>query len=248
MSEAIQQIPLTAIRLDRACQARVAEAVDKENFDRLQEDFEREGQLDPVDLYPVQTDGGTVYYLGDGHARRAVYQAKNQPKIPARLHSGGFLGAVAHACGANARHGLPRTNADKRRAVTLALEHFAKKSDRTIATMCHVSPTFVGKVRAQLSTVDTSREGADGKTYPAGQPKKPAAKPEQTDFFETLDKSFTEHKNGISLCLYDLSLTNAEIPHAERVHVARQMEDHLARLAKDAKARRIALEQEGKAK
>lgn len=75
-----------------------------------------------------------------------------------------------------AAHGQPRTNADKRRAVEIAIKEFPKLSSREIAKVCAVSDMFVGKVRpAEVQTVCTStRTGADGKErkMPA-----PAAKP-----------------------------------------------------------------------
>jgi hypothetical protein len=74
--------------------------------------------------------------------------------------------------GANASHGLRRTNGDKRRAVLVLLKdsEWAQRSDRWIAEKCGVSNTFVAGLReAQLSTVDSSqvRLGKDGKNPPA---------------------------------------------------------------------------------
>ena len=61
---------------------------------------------------------------------------------------------------------LRRTNADKRRAVEIALKEFPKLSSREIAKVCAVSDEFVNKVRPEeLRTVSSSqtRIGADGK-------------------------------------------------------------------------------------
>lgn len=62
-----------------------------------------------------------------------------------------------------------RTNADKRRAVEIALAEFPKLSSRAVADLCGVHHTFVQKQRPeQVATVATSTvTGADGKQYPA---------------------------------------------------------------------------------
>jgi hypothetical protein len=57
--------------------------------------------------------------------------------------------ALLFACGANASHGLPRSNEDKRKAVLLLLksEKWSRWSDREIARRCKVSPPLVAKLR-----------------------------------------------------------------------------------------------------
>jgi len=55
----------------------------------------------------------------------------------------------------HAAHGIRRGNADKRRAVEIALREFPKLSSNMIAGMCGVSDTFVGKLRGDVLTVST---------------------------------------------------------------------------------------------
>ena len=59
--------------------------------------------------------------------------------------------ALQHALAANHAHGLRPSNADKRRAVELALDRWPDKSDREIATMTGTSHPFVGRVRGELA-------------------------------------------------------------------------------------------------
>lgn len=63
-------------------------------------------------------------------------------------------------------HGLPRTNADKRRAVTMLLEdpEWTQWSDREIAKACSVSNHLVGDVRAAL-TGNSPSETPAARTY-----------------------------------------------------------------------------------
>src|SRR5690606_19453784 len=89
-------------------------------------------------------------------------------KTPTCAHGAVFWDAILHSVGANATHGLPRSNAAKRRAVELLLrdEEWSKRSDRWIAEKGGVSHPMVIKMRPHLVTVTSSNErlGQDGKT------------------------------------------------------------------------------------
>ena len=82
------------------------------------------------------------------------------------LRIGSQRDAIIYACGTNTVHGLKRTTSDKQNAVKTVLtnplvsrdEHGNPWSDRAIAKICKVSPTFVGKERAALTVhVDSHR-------------------------------------------------------------------------------------------
>ena len=99
---------------------------------------------------------GSDYWLADGFHRLAAWRSIadfSDALIPADVRSGTRRDAILHAAGANASHGLRRTNADKRRAVETLLrdEEWAKWSNGEIARRCAVSDVFVGKVRDDLS-------------------------------------------------------------------------------------------------
>ncbi len=82
---------------------------------------------------------------------------------------GGRIDALKAALSANAAHDIRRGNADKRRAVEIALREFPKLSSRMIAELCGVSDPFVGKLRGDVLTVSNAqtRTTADGREYPA---------------------------------------------------------------------------------
>ena len=79
---------------------------------------------------------------------------------------------MLYSVGANATHGLPRSNADKRRAVETLLrdDEWAQWSDSEIARRAAVSQPFVGKVRGEVAPTHNgyespaTRKGADGRT------------------------------------------------------------------------------------
>lgn len=129
---------------------------------------------------------GDSYWLADGFHRyaAAVVLRTIEGSIDAEVKQGTQREAILYSCGANAHHGLRRTNADKRRAVQRLLDdpEWSTWSNRAIADACEVSKTFVSALRAepaQVATVATCLEtsksasannqrlGADGKTYPA---------------------------------------------------------------------------------
>jgi len=95
---------------------------------------------------------GSEYWLADGFHRLDAYIACRQETIPVTIRQGTRRDAVLHSVGANATHGLRRTNQDKRRAVELLLNdaEWGEWSNREIAKACGVDHTFVGKLRVSL--------------------------------------------------------------------------------------------------
>lgn len=116
---------------------------------------------------------GQDYWLADGFHRVAAFKdafPDANKTIPVDVRAGTRRDAILHAAGANAEHGLRRTNADKRRAVEVLLrdEEWAAWSDHEIARQCTVSQNFVSSVRRELTKIGfqspTTRRGADGRT------------------------------------------------------------------------------------
>lgn len=75
----------------------------------------------------------------------------------ADIRQGKKRDAILYSVGANASHGLRRTNEDKRRAVMLLLEDDEWKlwSNREIARRCTVSYQLVNDIRKELSLSDS---------------------------------------------------------------------------------------------
>jgi len=112
--------------------------------------------------------------LTDGFHRLAAMQKAGRDAIRATVTDGTRTDALIASLGANHSHGLRRSNADKRRAVQMALadDLLSSMSDRELSTLCGVSHPLVGQIRGELETVTTSpvtRTGADGKSYPASK-------------------------------------------------------------------------------
>jgi hypothetical protein len=123
----------------------------------------------------------------DGWHRIGAAKRLRAQKMYAKIRPGSWADAVEAAAASNTRHGLKRTNADKRKAVQILLElpKWAEASNGEIARHCRVSDHLVADVRASFSrgsdnpleTLEPDsgdpprfqepelRRGADGKTY-----------------------------------------------------------------------------------
>jgi ribosomal protein L37AE/L43A len=115
---------------------------------------------------------GQDYWLADGFHRVAAAESINLKQINANIQQGTRRDAILHSAGANAEHGLPRSSADKRRAVMKLLtdEVWSKWADREIARRCHVHHDTVGRLRKELSggisQIETRLAERNGTTYP----------------------------------------------------------------------------------
>lgn len=159
-------IPLESIRVDGATQPRCM--IDEAAVAEYAEDMRDGFPFPPVTVF----HDGAVNWLADGFHRYHGARRAGLDSILARVESGTVTDARWFACGANRTHGLRRTNADKRRAVEMALKEHPEKSDRAIAEHVGVSDPFVGAVRREVLTVSTStRTGSDGKQYPLPPPR-----------------------------------------------------------------------------
>lgn len=156
-------LPLLAIRTDGGTQSR--DAISPEVVREYSELMASGGTL-PA---PIVFFDGKAYWLADGFHRVAAARDAKLDAIMCDVRQGARRDATLFSVGANGKHGLRRTGADKRRAVLMLLgdEEWSRKSDSWIADKCVVSGRFVGMIRAeQAPTMNGSelRESRDGKT------------------------------------------------------------------------------------
>jgi hypothetical protein len=127
---------------------------------------------------------GREYWLADGFHRVGGAIEAGRDTIAAIVIKGSQRDAVLFAVGANADHGMRRTNEDKRNAVRKLLidKEWQQMPDAEIARKCSVSDTFVGGLRKELSSNGSKMTRTvvrNGKAYPMetkniGKSKKPA--------------------------------------------------------------------------
>jgi hypothetical protein len=149
------------LKLDQVCinggtqpRAKIDEQVVAEYADLYRDD---------VDLPPVAVFfDGVAYWLADGFHRYWARKRIERNDIQAEIHEGTLRDAILYSAGANAAHGLRRTNMDKKRAVLTLLEddEWSSWSDHEIARRCAVNHTTVMRHRASLvqSTSENPRK------------------------------------------------------------------------------------------
>ncbi|MFP4239812.1 MAG: ParB N-terminal domain-containing protein [Rhodosalinus sp.] len=155
---------LDQIRTDGGTQSRAA--INEQTVAEYAEAMGDEATVfPPVIVY----HDGRDYWLADGFHRLAAWERVGRVEVPAEVRQGDRRRAILHSVAANSKHGLRRTNDDKRRAVLTLLEdeEWGQWSDREIARQCGVTHPFVAKLRRELRGDEA--EGGNG-YHPQGSP------------------------------------------------------------------------------
>jgi hypothetical protein len=158
------RLALALIEEDGGTQSR-AELVQE----KIAEYAEHLAELPPVIVFY----DGAKYWLADGFHRVSAAEEIGAADIEADVRQGTLRDAILFSFGVNATHGIPRSNADKRRAVERMLSdaEWGTWTQARIAETCRVSREFVSRVlgerqEAGKSTCDRSQvTGRDGRTY-----------------------------------------------------------------------------------
>jgi hypothetical protein len=155
----VAKLRLDSIRLDAGTQTRAH--VDDSVVGEYAEAMVRGDRFPPVVVF--QNNGDII--MADGFHRFRAARRARLTHILAEIRKGTRKDALRFALGANHKHGLRRTNGDKRCAVKLALAEFGNLSDNFISEMCGVCQSFVSNIRHQLNSEIRSapRLGKDGK-------------------------------------------------------------------------------------
>jgi len=157
MATETQNLRLDQIRIDGGTQPRVA--IDEDVVADYADLYRSGMDLPPVTVF----HDGATHWLADGFHRYWANKRINCKHIFADVRQGTQRDAVLYSVGANASHGLRRTNADKRKAVLTMLEdkEWSQWSDREIAKRCGVSDKTVGAARknhtAEIPQYDQGR-------------------------------------------------------------------------------------------
>lgn len=151
----VKKLKLSDIEIDGGTQMRAE--IDQAAVAEYAERMEEGDHFPPLDVF---TDGATYWLAGGFHRFHAASKA-GFIDFPCTVHKGVLRDAVLFAVADNQRHGLRRSNADKRRAVEALLgdAEWAKWSDRKIAEHAGVSNNLVSEMRRSLSSDDSEGEG-----------------------------------------------------------------------------------------
>ena len=173
------KIELKKIRLDGNTQPRVK--IDDHTVQTYTEVvLDSDSVMPPVDVF----FDGVNYWLADGFHRWHAHKRAGYTEIDCTIHNGTKRDAWIFSRGANDKHGLARSNEDKRNSVLSCFEdiEMCEYSDVQIAKVCNVTSMTVGRIRKSLQLDVPVRKGADGRTIDTSKigPRAPTTKPDVT--------------------------------------------------------------------
>lgn len=140
------KLSINSITLDSDLQPRVT--LDQGTINEYAEAMKEGTQFPDVVVF----HDGATYWLADGYHRYAAAKKAGVETIGAEIRTGSKEDALKFALSANVTHGLRRSQADKRRAVIIALKRFGDLSNRELGRMTAVDDKTVGKYRERLAT------------------------------------------------------------------------------------------------
>lgn len=173
-------LPIAALRLNGGTQPRAL--VDHHTALEYADALSNGAEFPPVTVFY----DGAEYWLADGFHRVEAHKQMGRDEVMADVRQGTRRDAVLFSVGANAQHGLRRTNADKRRAVETLLRdsEWAKWSNVEVGRKTGTSDEFVRKLRAEISppTVGgertyTTKHGTQATMQVSNMGKRPAPAP-----------------------------------------------------------------------
>ena len=136
-------IEISRIKTDGGTQPRVS--THQETVAEYREAYKAGVKMPPVTLFY----DGTDYWLADGFHRFWAAKEAGLTEIYEEIQPGTLRDAILFSLSANSKHGLRRTNADKRKAVQTLLDdpEWSKWSSRDIAKQCAVGHALVDEIR-----------------------------------------------------------------------------------------------------
>lgn len=189
----VRPISIASLILDPDCQVRVR--LDEDTIHEYAETWSQ-GAKFPAPIAFGPQDGN--YYVGDGFHRIKAAEEAGLSEIPVELRPGGKIDAIKHALGANTKHGLRLTTADKKRAILIAAEHFPNLSNNEIAALVGASNPTVATHRKEAGLLPARTIGKDGKERPSTREKSKAAQSKKST--KAYEATPTEHAVGEEPC------------------------------------------------
>jgi hypothetical protein len=174
------KLKLSQIVIDKGTQTR--DEIDQKTVSEYAEVLMNKEVMPPLEVF----SDGINYYLVDGFHRYFANKQVGHAEVEVNIHKGTLREAQEFALGVNDKHGLKRTNADKRKAVLIALDdlEWSLLTNREIGKICRVSHTFVNaiKERLELEKTETKPKKKDKPDY--SQKNRPAENEIDTEFGE----------------------------------------------------------------
>ena len=151
----IKKLKVSEITMDKALQPRM-----KLTAEAVTEYAEAMTNGEALPPCVVMFDGDT-YWLCDGFHRLTAAKQIALKTIECIVVVGTRVEAMWLAASSNSKHGVRRSNMDKRRAVLMAYECKPESSLREIARHCGVSTQMASTYRDQMNAVEQIERGAE---------------------------------------------------------------------------------------
>ena len=202
------KLKLKDIRLDGQTQPR--EYINQDVVDEYAEAMLEDAEFPPIIVF----NDGANFWVTDGFHRYHATKKAGFLDIECDVRTGTRRDAVLFSVGANAVHGLRRTNEDKRKAVTTLLSdiEWSEWSDSEIARQCCVSIMTVGRVRKTMGLEKTEQKYVN--KHGNESIMKKAEKPSEPVILKPSEAMEQEDKLAEVAAAYaDLSVENEKLLH-----------------------------------
>ena len=175
--------------------------------------------------------GDNQFILADGFHRYMGACAAGRASVKCEVHKGSTRDAIQYALSANARHGLRRSNEDKRKAVETALAdtEWSKLSSRAVADLCGVSNDFVSKIRKELDTKKSDKMSSDDSAESASAANRSTSRSASHESANSNDLASTDKSCEESTAESDSELQDSTAEDTPKCHSASIVKDSLER-------------------
>lgn len=139
----IKVMNIGALIMDERLQSRAE--INEDTVSEYAENIKAGDEFPPV----LAFFDGISYYLADGYHRVHAHKRADKVSILCDVENGTIRDAILRSLNVNSKHGMRRTNADKRKSVMVMLndEQWRKWSNSEIARQCDVSVSLVASLR-----------------------------------------------------------------------------------------------------
>jgi len=231
------KLELTKIRLDGDTQPRVS--LNEEVVGEYKEAMESGEVFPPVVVF----HDGSSYWLADGFHRYFANKRAGLNDIAVDVINGTLREARLYSIGSNSKHGLRRTNEDKRRAVLILLNdiEWSEWSDSEIARRAGVSQSTVHRIKKSLQIEAkperkyTDKHGNEAKMNVENIKAKPDLVKEMglenEDPMSELAAEYeavVEENNRLKMAF---ALETYEVAEEEKINISEQLEKYRQRIA-----------------
>lgn len=149
-------IELSKVRIEGKTQPRAE--LNQDTIAEYAEAYKSGANLPPVTLF----FDGSSYWLADGFHRYNAARDAGRTTIYEEIIPGTLRDAILYSLSANSKHGLRRSNADKKKAVKTLLDdpEWSMWPQAKIAETCGVTREYVNRVCSEFVTCDRSQVSA----------------------------------------------------------------------------------------